>query len=125
MNQMLSENTIWWERAKVPISGSLFDNAILKPDHPEEIRVQHLRTRIMSRINGKDARISIERAKLMTASYRLTEGEAPVIRRAKAIAHVLRNIPISIEKHELLAGRTGAFPGAAEQAKKYLPGPLP
>jgi len=114
MNQMLSENTIWWERAKVPISGSLFDNAILKPDHPEEIRVQHLRTRIMSRINGKDARISVERAKLMTASYRLTEGEAPVIRRAKAIAHVLRNIPISIEKHELLAGRTGAFPGAAE-----------
>jgi formate C-acetyltransferase len=114
MDQMLSESAIWWDRVKVPVSGSLFEKPILKPDHPEEIRVQHLRKRLMSKKNGKDGRISIERAKLMTASYRLSEGEAPIIRRAKAIAHVLKNIPISIEKDELLAGRPCAFPGAAE-----------
>ena len=97
MDQMLSDNVIWWERTKAPISGSLFDAPILKPDHPEEIRVQHLRNRCIVKYNGKDSRLSIERAKLMTASYRQSEGESPVIRRAKAIRHVLKHIPISIE----------------------------
>lgn len=111
VTQILPNNGIWWNRAKVPITGSLFDQAILKPEHPEEIRIQRLRDRIF---RDKDSRISIERAKLMTASYRSSEGDPPMIRRARAIARVFREIPISIEEDELLAGRAGAFPGGAE-----------
>ncbi|MBW1994134.1 MAG: hypothetical protein JRI77_06750 [Deltaproteobacteria bacterium] len=114
MNEKLSENVIWWHRARVPTTGSLFEAPILAPDHPEELRVQRLRERLMSRKNGKDVHISIERARLMTESYRGTEADPPVIRRAKAIAHVFKHIPISIEEDELLAGRPCAFPGAAE-----------
>ena len=114
MASPLAEDRIWWERAKVPIQGSLFDSAVLSPDHPEEIRIQRLRRRLLRKIKGKDAQISIERARLMTASYRSSSADPPIIQRAEAIAHVFRKIPIAIEADELLAGRPCAFPGAAE-----------
>jgi pyruvate formate lyase-like protein len=117
----LVEDRIWWERAKVPIRGALFDSAVLSPDHPEEIRIQRLRRRLFRKIEGKDARISIERARLMTASYRSSSADPPVIRRAEAIAHVFRKIPISIETDELLAGRPCAFPGTAEIDPEFHP----
>ncbi len=110
MTQFPQADRIWWNRAKVPTTGSLFEAAVLKPEHPEEIRIQRLRNRFVH----EKAAISIERAKLFTASYRRTVGDPPMLRRAKAIASVFAAIPISIEKDELLAGRPSAFPGSAE-----------
>mgnify|MGYP003204610238 CR=1 FL=1 len=40
--------------------------------------------------------IESARAKLLTESYKATEGEPMVTRRAEAFAHILRNIPIII-----------------------------
>lgn len=48
--------------------------------------------------------VSIERSLLYTGSYQKTEGERAVIRRAKATAHILDNVKISIRDGELIAG---------------------
>jgi len=46
----------------------------------------------------------IERARLVTQSYKETEGEPMVIRRAKAVAKVLKEMPIFIQKDQLIVG---------------------
>lgn len=48
--------------------------------------------------------ISLERALLYTESYKFTEGEPVIIRRAKATSHILDHVSISIREGELLAG---------------------
>lgn len=48
--------------------------------------------------------ISLERARLYTRSYRKTEGEPVIIRRAKATAKVLAEVKISIREGEIIAG---------------------
>lgn len=53
----------------------------------------------------KDKReVSLERALLYMESYKLSEGEPTVIRRAKATEHILDNVKISIRDGELIAG---------------------
>lgn len=48
--------------------------------------------------------IESARAKLITESYRETEGEPVVLRHAKAFAHILKHIPIVIRPGELIVG---------------------
>lgn len=50
--------------------------------------------------------IEADRAVLITESYRQTEGEPVITRRAKAFAHILENIPIVLRDKELIAGST-------------------
>ena len=57
--------------------------------------------------------ICSERARLITQSYRETEGEHPYIRRAKALKHILANISIFIREGELLVGNQASRPAAA------------
>lgn len=54
--------------------------------------------------------ISLERALLYTESYRQTEGEETILRRAKAVAHILANVEISIRTGELLVGNRTVRP---------------
>lgn len=54
--------------------------------------------------------ISLERALLYTESYQQTEGEPTIIRRAKAVAHILANAAISIREGELLVGNRTVRP---------------
>ena len=49
-------------------------------------------------------RIESARATLLTESYRETEAEPIVMRRAKAFAHILANLPIKIFDDELVVG---------------------
>lgn len=49
--------------------------------------------------------ICVERACLLTESYKETEGEPEVIRRAKALDKILREMTIGIEEGELIVGR--------------------
>jgi pyruvate-formate lyase len=49
--------------------------------------------------------LCIERAYLMTQSYQETESEPPVMRRAKALEKILREMTIYIEDGELIVGR--------------------
>ena len=48
--------------------------------------------------------ISIERALLYTESYKETEGESQIIRRAKATENILDKVEISIREKEIIAG---------------------
>lgn len=54
--------------------------------------------------------ISLERALLYTESHQQTEGEHTLIRRAKATAHILDNVVISIRENELVAGNRTVKP---------------
>lgn len=49
--------------------------------------------------------VCVERAKLITESYRRTEGEPAPIRRGKAFAHLLRHMTVHIYPQELIVGR--------------------
>lgn len=53
-------------------------------------------------------KISLERSKLYTESWKNTEGEAVIIRRAKALANILSKVEIAVRPGELIIGdRTG------------------
>ncbi len=64
-------------------------------------RISRLRQQMLGR-----PEICIERGYYMTESYKQTEADLPVIQRAKAIAHVVRNITIGIDPDELIVGRS-------------------
>ncbi|SDK76340.1 formate C-acetyltransferase [Halanaerobium congolense] len=59
---------------------------------------------LKSDLFAKKREVSIERAILYTESHKETKGEATIIRRAKATAHIMDNVKISIRRGELLAG---------------------
>jgi len=56
--------------------------------------------------------VDLSRAKLYMDSYQRSEGCEPVIRRAKGLAHVLKNISIGILPGELIVGNPHADPHA-------------
>jgi formate C-acetyltransferase len=96
--------TPWWVEEKAPWAGLFFDRMILSPEDEEERRVQRLRRQMIQNPKGKVGIISSERAKLFTEAYSELEGECPIVRRAKALAHVLRNIPVKIYPDQLVVG---------------------
>ncbi|MBT4089632.1 MAG: glycyl radical protein [Deltaproteobacteria bacterium] len=68
------------------------------------------RMRIHKMLKGfrdKKPRFGVDRALLVTESFKQTEGLPNVLRWAKAMQHVVKNIPISIGEDELFAGRCG------------------
>jgi formate C-acetyltransferase len=58
--------------------------------------------------------IDAERPRLLTDSYRMTEGEPMVIRRAKALAHILDNMTINIQPWERIVGNFASHPDAIQ-----------
>ena len=56
--------------------------------------------------------ISLERALLYTVSHQQTEGEPTILRSAKATAHILDHVEISIRADELIAGNLTVKPRA-------------
>lgn len=72
-------------------------------------RIERLRRRLLDAPHE----ICIERARYLTESYKITEDEPQPIRMAKALAHVLANIPVIIREDELIVGcRTSKLKGA-------------
>lgn len=59
-------------------------------------------------------KLSLERARLLTASYKETEGLPVPIRRAKAFEKILAEIPIRIDDDQLLVGDFASEPMGAE-----------
>jgi len=53
---------------------------------------------------AKELHICLERGRLITESYKETEGEPEVLRRAKALAHILENMSIYIRDGERIVG---------------------
>ncbi len=54
--------------------------------------------------------LDLERARLLTESYKRTEGEPMALRRAKALAHILENMTIYIRPGELIVGNYASNP---------------
>ena len=54
----------------------------------------------------------LERARLLTESYKATEGEPMVLRRARALEHILENMTIYIRPLELITGCFASNPEA-------------
>jgi len=51
-----------------------------------------------------EIKLDLQRSRFMTESFKQTDGQAMVIRRAKALAHVLGNMKIFIGDHERIVG---------------------
>jgi pyruvate formate-lyase/glycerol dehydratase family glycyl radical enzyme len=66
--------------------------------------------KLKNQLFGHKREVSLERALLYTESYIKTEGEVAIIRRAKATAHILDNVVISIRQWELIAGNRTVKP---------------
>lgn len=86
----------------------------------DEMPFQLKQKRVFSRIGDKKVedympyrpgvKICIERARLLTESYKKTEGEPMVIRRAKALAHILDNMTVWIGASERIVGNYASTP---------------
>jgi formate C-acetyltransferase len=55
-------------------------------------------------------KLNVERNRFLTESYKATEGEPMILRRAKAISHILRNMSIFIVPHSRIVGHSGSTP---------------
>jgi len=63
--------------------------------------------------------ICVHRARLITEAYRESEADPVVLKRAKALDKILRNMPIYIEDHQLLAGNQASKPRSAPIFPEY------
>lgn len=63
--------------------------------------------------------IESARAKLLTESYKATEGQPMITRRAEAFAHILRNIPIIIRDNELIVGSSTIAPRGCQTFPEF------
>ena len=63
--------------------------------------------------------IEAARAVLLTESYRETEGEPIIMRRAKAFAHILKEIPIIIREDELIVGSSTLAPRGCQTFPEF------
>lgn len=105
----------WWTTMALPSVRDLDASVFLElAGHPEIEslvlasfpRLERLRGRLM----GSRPTICVERARLITEFYR-KEGfdeERPVLRQARALAHVLENLPTPVFEDELIVGSTTA-----------------
>ena len=67
----------------------------------------------------KMPQIEADRAVLLTESYKQTEGEPIITRRAKAFRHILENIPITIRDNELIVGSATKSPRSCQVFPEY------
>jgi pyruvate formate-lyase/glycerol dehydratase family glycyl radical enzyme len=71
-------------------------------------------TRLLESIAVDRYPLCIEKSRLMTESFRKTDGEPMILRRARALAHMLDNITIFIEDDQLIAGNAASKPMGLE-----------
>ncbi|MDE7013962.1 MAG: glycyl radical protein, partial [Kineothrix sp.] len=75
--------------------------------------------RLVAHLFAKMPEIESARAKLITESYKETENEPMIMRRAKAFAHILRNIPIIIREDELVVGSSTIAPRGCQTYPEF------
>lgn len=75
--------------------------------------------RLVEHLYAKMPEIESARAILLTESYRQTESEPMIIRRAKAFGHILENIPIIIRDEELIAGSSTIAPRGCQTYPEF------
>ena len=97
---------------------------LLETTYVDEATVHWRTAKLNNELLAVKPEICIERARLVTDSYRETEVEPMLIRRAKAIAKVLKEMTIFIQRDQLIAGtqasRLRAAPLFPETEASYL-----
>lgn len=73
-------------------------------------RIQNLVDQLFEKL----PEIETDRAVLLTESYKETEGQPIIVRRAKAFSHILKNIPVTIRKNELIVGSATKSPRSCQ-----------
>ncbi len=75
--------------------------------------------RLVDHLFAKMPEIESARAVLITESYKATESEPMIIRRAKAFEHILKYIPIIIRDEELIVGSTTIAPRGCQTYPEF------
>ena len=75
--------------------------------------------KLVADLFAKMPEIEAARAELITESYRATEGQPIMMRRALAFAHILKNIPIIIRPGELIVGSTTIAPRGCQTYPEF------
>lgn len=73
-------------------------------------RIQNLVDQLFEKL----PEIESDRAVLLTESYKESEGQPIIVRRAKAFSHILKNIPVTIRKNELIVGSATKSPRSCQ-----------
>ncbi len=76
--------------------------------------------KLAEKIRGTERQVDIQRALIATRVYQATEGEATIIRRAKALAAILSEMDIRIDEGELIVGNQARQPRAGPLIGKLI-----
>ena len=76
-------------------------------------------TKLVEHLYAKMPEIESARAILLTESFRQTENEPVILRRAKAFAHILKHIPIIIREGELIVGSSTIAPRGCQTFPEF------
>ena len=97
---------------------------VTTPIKAQQIALVELSDEARATRPGYNWSLDLERARLLTESYKQTEGEPMALRRAKALAHILKNMTIYIRPGEILVGNYAstmdAVPFYPELAWKWI-----
>ena len=85
------------------------------PELPRSERIP----RLVHHLYAKMPEIESARAKLITESYKASEGQPQVLRRALAFTHILKHIPIIIRPEELIVGSTTLAPRGCQTYPEF------
>lgn len=91
----------------------------MKKYNSERIPKTERITRMVEHLYAKMPEIESARAVLYTESFKQTEHEPMVVRKAKAFAHVLKHIPIIIREEELIVGSSTIAPRGCQTFPEF------
>jgi formate C-acetyltransferase len=94
------------------------------PIKAQQVALDELSEEVRATRPGFAWTLDLERARLITESYRQTENEPMMLRRAKALAHLLANMTIYIRQDEMIVGNyasnSDSVPFYPELAWKWI-----
>lgn len=76
-------------------------------------------TRLVENLYRNMPEIEADRAVLLTESFKKTEGEPIILRKAKAFKNIVENIPITIRDEELIVGSATKVPRGCQTFPEY------
>lgn len=76
-------------------------------------------TKLVEHLYAKMPEIESARAVLVTESYKQTEDQPMILRRARAFEHILKNIPIIIRENELIVGSSTIAPRGCQTFPEF------
>ena len=91
-----------------------FGGAIVKRFNTADIPMTERIQRLKDDLFAKMPEVEADRAVLLTESYKATENEPMVKRRALAFKHILENIPVTIRDNELIVGSSTIAPRSCQ-----------